>query len=110
MPRSSVTSVRAAIAALILSTAVVVGCGSASDLDTDFSSDDTDFSSDDSDVSSDDSDLDLDPSQTFPEEQRDRTYDESNGSDAEEYCRQINTPDMNACQEGYNNLDEILND
>ncbi len=45
---------------------------------------------------------------TFPEDMSDRDYSGSNGSDAESYCSEINSPDMEACQDGYNNLADSL--
>ena len=45
---------------------------------------------------------------TFPEDMSDPDYSGSNGSDAESYCSEINSPDMEACQDGYNNLADSL--
>lgn len=90
-------SYQVAVAALMITTALAVGCGSSSNYGTPSRS-------------SDGSELDLDPSQTFPEEQRDSTYGDANGSEAEQYCLEINSPDMIACQEAYDNLDGILKD
>ena len=45
---------------------------------------------------------------TFPEDSSDPDYSGSNGSDAESYCSEINSPDMEACQRGYNNFEDSL--
>jgi len=47
-------------------------------------------------------------SNTFPESDADSNYTGNNGSEAESYCEQINSPDMEACQSGFNNLSDAL--
>jgi hypothetical protein len=54
-------------------------------------------------------DTDLGSSNTFPPELRDPTYSGRNGSEAEAFCLEINSPDMEYCQRGYNNLERSLN-
>ena len=88
---------RVAVAVLVASAVLVAGCGGSS----------YDDSYEDSDTS--DSPSSYNDSGTFPESSRDSDYTGNNGSDAEDYCSQINSPDMDACQRGYNNLDRAIN-
>jgi hypothetical protein len=84
----------AACGVLMASGFAVSGCGGSSYDESDYS---------------DDRDTSYTDSNTFPEDMSDPDYSGNNGSDAESFCSDINTPDMDACQRGYNNLDDALN-